>query len=78
MGVVLFFGGWQGPFLPAPLWFAIKTFVLAGLVLWGGRFLPRLRHDQMLTLCWKILLPASLVNITLVGILTLVLTGGSR
>jgi NADH-quinone oxidoreductase subunit H len=78
MGVVLFFGGWQGPLLPAPLWFAIKTFVLAGLVLWGGRFLPRLRHDQILTLSWKILLPAALLNITLVGILTLVLTGGSR
>ena len=78
MGVVLFFGGWQGPLLPAPLWFAIKTLVLAGLVLWGGRFLPRMRHDQILTLSWKILLPAALLNITLVGILTLVLTGGSR
>ena len=78
MGVILFFGGWQGPFLPAPLWLAIKTFLLAAVVLWLGRFLPRLRNDQMLTLCWKILLPASLVNITLVGILTLLIPGGSR
>jgi len=78
MGVVLFFGGWQGPGLPAPLWFALKTLALAALVLWGARFLPSLRHDQILSLSWKMLLPASLVNITLVGILTLVLTGGSR
>ena len=78
MGVLLFFGGWQGPFLPAPLWFLLKTFILAAIVLWIGRFLPRLRNDQMLTLCWKILLPASLVNITLVGILTLIIPGGSR
>lgn len=78
MGVLLFFGGWQGPFLPAPLWFILKTFILAASVLYIGRFLPRLRNDQMLTLCWKILLPASLVNITLVGILTLIIPGGSR
>jgi NADH-quinone oxidoreductase subunit H len=78
MGVVLFFGGWQGPLLPAPLWLVIKTLLLAGLVLWLARFIPRVRHDQILSLSWKILLPASLVNVTLVGILTLVLTGGNR
>ena len=78
MGVLLFFGGWQGPLLPAPIWFMLKTFLLAASVLWIGRFLPRLRNDQMLTLCWKILLPASLVNITLVGILTLLIPGGGR
>lgn len=77
MGVLLFFGGWQGPLLPPSLWFVLKTFALAALVLWLGRFLPKLRHDQMLTLCWKILLPASLLNITLVGILTLIIPGGS-
>jgi len=77
MGILLFFGGWQGPLLPGPLWFVLKTLVLSALVLWAGRFLPRLRHDQILTLSWKILLPASLVNITLVGILTLVIPGGS-
>src|SRR6266702_2843091 len=62
MGVVLFFGGWQGPLLPAPLWLVLKTLALSILVLLGGRFLPRLRHDQMLALSWKVLLPASLVN----------------
>lgn len=77
MGVVLFFGGWQGPLLPAPLWFVLKTFALSAIALWGGHLLPRLRHDQMLTLSWKILLPASLVNITLVGILTLIVPGGN-
>jgi NADH-quinone oxidoreductase subunit H len=78
MGVILFFGGWQGPLLPAPLWFVLKTFALCALVLWGARFLPRLRHDQILSLSWKILLPASLINITLVGILTLIIPGGSQ
>ncbi|MEO8953676.1 MAG: complex I subunit 1 family protein [Ktedonobacteraceae bacterium] len=77
MGVLLFFGGWQGPLLPPTLWFILKTLALAAIVMWIGRFLPRLRHDQMLTLCWKMLLPASLLNITLVGILVLIIPGGS-
>ena len=76
MAVVLFFGGWQGPLLPPPFWFVLKTAGLMALVLWASRFAPRLRHDQMLTLAWKILLPASLVNIMLVGILVLLLPGG--
>ncbi len=75
MGVVLFFGGWQGPGLPGPIWFLVKTVALATVLLWGGRFLPRVRHDQMLSLAWKILLPASLVNVALVGILILVFPG---
>src|SRR6266567_4919783 len=76
MGVVLFFGGWQGPFLPPPLWVVLKQFGLSALVLWVTRFLPRLRSDQMLTFSWKVLLPASLLNITLVGILALIIPGG--
>lgn len=76
MGVVLFFGGWQGPLLPAPLWLVLKTFALAALVLWGTSYIPRLRVDQMLVFSWKVLLPASLLNITLVGILALIIPGG--
>jgi len=71
MGVVLFFGGWHGPWLPAPVWFLIKTLALAALLLWAGHRMPRLRHDQTLALAWKILLPASLVNVALVGIIVL-------
>lgn len=78
MGVVLFFGGWHGPYLPPPFWFVLKTFSLAALVLWAARRFPRLRHDQMLSLSWKLLLPASLVNVMLVGVLALILPGGTR
>ena len=73
MGVVLFLGGGNGPLLPAPVWFILKTAALAAFTLWASRYAPRLRHDQMLTLSWKILLPASLVNIALVGVLALLL-----
>jgi len=72
MGVVLFLGGGDGPLLPAPLWFFVKTVALAGVTLYAARRFPRLRHDQMLSLSWKILLPASLVNVAIVGVLILV------
>jgi NADH-quinone oxidoreductase subunit H len=76
MGVVLFLGGWHGPLLPGSAWFLIKTLALAMLLLRVGRFLPRLRHDQMLSLAWKVLLPASLINVALVGIVALLWPGG--
>ena len=76
-GVTLFFGGWQGPFLPGPVWFTLKTLGLTALVTALSRFVPRLRHDQMLTLCWKVLVPASLVNIGIVGVLALFVFGGA-
>lgn len=76
LGATLFLGGWRGPLLPGPLWFALKTLGLAALVLVAARRLPRLRQDQMLSLAWKILLPASLVNVALVGVLALVLPAG--
>ena len=73
IAVVLFLGGGNGPLLAAPVWFVLKTCPLAAVTLWATRFVPRLRHDQLLTLSWKILLPASLLNITVVGVLTLLL-----
>jgi NADH-quinone oxidoreductase subunit H len=78
LGVVVFLGGWQGPVLPGPVWFLLKALSLAALALWAVRFVPRLRHDQMLALAWKILLPASLVNVALVGILILFIPGVSQ
>jgi len=60
--VILFLGGWLGPtFLPPVLWFAIKTTVVITLMMWIRWTLPRLRIDQMMGFCWKLLVPASLV-----------------
>ncbi len=77
MGVTLFFGGWRGPWLPGPVWLALKTLALAAAVLWGSRRLPRLRQDQMLAISWKVLLPASLVNVLWVGVFTFIIPGGA-
>jgi NADH-quinone oxidoreductase subunit H len=37
--------------------------------------LPRFRYDQVMDLCWKILLPLSLTNILVTGAVILALEG---
>jgi len=60
LAVVLFFGGWLGPGLPAPVWFTLKVLLLIGLMMWVRWTLPRLRIDQMMGFCWKLLVPLAL------------------
>ena len=60
-GVVLFFGGWLGPWLPGPIWFILKTLLLITVMMWIRWTVPRLRIDQMMAFAWKVLVPISLV-----------------
>jgi NADH-quinone oxidoreductase subunit H len=67
---VLFLGGWHGP-LSAHfgwLWTLIKTFVLAFVVIWLRVSYPRLREDQLQKLAWTWLIPLSLAQIALTGV----------
>jgi len=71
---VLFLGGWQGPGAAdyptlGALYFIAKSFLGYFLLVWARATLPRIRIDQMLDFCWKVLTPAMLA---LVGILVLV------
>jgi NADH-quinone oxidoreductase subunit H len=68
---VFFLGGWHGPFLPPPVWLLLKIFVVALIMIWIRGTLPRLRYDQLMALGWKVLIPASLVNIVLTGAIML-------
>ncbi len=68
LGATLFFGGWQGPFLPSWLWFGLKTFVLVFVIIWLRGTFPRLRVDQLMGYAWKFLLPMALVNILAAGV----------
>lgn len=89
VGVVLFFGGWQIPFVAAEtlgasifvdgviVWEALawtaasfgmlmaKTSVGVFVVLWLRWTLPRVRIDQMMSLCWKYLVPIGMVLVIL-------------
>ena len=65
---VFFLGGWHGPLLPPIVWLMIKIFVVAVIMIWIRGTLPRLRYDQLMALGWKVLIPASLINIVLTGV----------
>jgi NADH-quinone oxidoreductase subunit H len=64
---VFFLGGWRGPMLPAPVWLFIKIIIVSLVMIWIRGTLPRLRYDQLMALGWKVLVPASLINILLTG-----------
>lgn len=67
LAATLFFGGWQGPWLPSWIWFFLKTIAFILVMIWFRGTLPRLRVDQMMGLAWKFLVPMTLINILLVG-----------
>lgn len=48
--------------------FVLKLVVLIWLQLMIRWSLPRFRYDQIMQLCWKVLLPLSLLNILLTGV----------
>ena len=83
----VFLGGWH-PILfedalkdaLSPFWFAavaaaafvVKMIVMMWLQLTIRWLLPRFRYDQIQKLCWKILLPAALVNVFVTAAVLLV------
>ena len=72
----LWFGGWQGPGVDAipllgVLWFTLKVYAFIVVMMWIRATLPRLRIDQLMSFCWKGLIPMALVNIVAVATLAL-------
>ncbi len=69
---VFYLGGWLGPFLPPWTWSALKTLAVAAVMLFAGRYVPRVREAHFLAWCWKLGIPLALLNIFYVGVLLLV------
>ncbi len=78
--VTLFFGGWLPPFpnthalrflyyVPAWMWFFLKSFVFLYLFIWIRATLPRYRYDQLMRLGWKVLIPLAIANLVVTGII---------
>ena len=83
LGVVIFLGGWNTP-LPnigparfadwttGPIWGVfwtlIKSLLIVGVQIWIRWTLPRFRADQLMTLCWKILIPLAFVCMAISGL----------
>ena len=74
MIVTLFFGGWLGPWLPPLLWFLIKTFAVIAMFILLRASLPRPRYDQLMAYGWKFMLPLTLVNLLITGVVVLART----
>ena len=76
----LWLGGWHGPLtdihpLLGPvlgvLWFTLKTYFLVLVFMWIRATLPRFRIDQLMSLCWKLLIPVTLTNVMVTAVLLL-------
>lgn len=72
--VTLFLGGWQVPMIPwitdsavglnalQALTFVAKSYLGVIIMMWIRATLPRIRVDQLMTTCWKYLLPIAFFN----------------
>jgi NADH-quinone oxidoreductase subunit H len=78
LGAVLFLGGWWFPGFDAdasalnvigPIVMLVKVLMLSFVIFWVRFTYPRLREDQLQKFAWKMLIPLSLVNILVTGIL---------
>ncbi|MBI2324796.1 MAG: NADH-quinone oxidoreductase subunit NuoH [Chloroflexi bacterium] len=74
----LWFGGWQGPGVDSGpvtgpvlglLWFTLKTYAFILVFMWIRATLPRLRIDQLMSFCWKLLIPLTLLNLAVTATL---------
>ena len=63
VATALFLGGWKGPVASGSWWFLLKLYVLLVTMIWFRWTYPRTRFDQLLNLCWKWLLPLSILNL---------------
>ena len=79
--VLLFLGGWDCPLLREPAvggigWVAVKASVyvtkvalLLFVMMWIRWTLPRLRFDQLMKLCWRSLIPITIVMLLVTSVL---------
>ena len=68
MAATVFLGGPMGPWLPGPLWLALKSALVLALLVAASHGLARLPPSRMLTLLWTVLLPLSFVGLVAAGI----------
>lgn len=69
--VPLYLGGGAGPLLPAVAWSVLKIMAVAGVLCVTRHLVGRLRLDWFMRVAWVWLIPLSLLNLFLVGLVML-------
>jgi hypothetical protein len=54
-------------------WLVLKIAVFIFVYYWLRWTLPRFRYDQLMGLCWKVFLPATIANILIISVLKLLI-----
>ncbi len=66
---IIFMGGYNDMwFIPGALAMLLKVSFWIFLFLWVRAAWPHIRPDQLMWLCWKVLMPLSLINVLITGI----------
>ncbi len=66
--VLIFLGGFNDMwFIPGGIAIILKVMFLIFLFLWTRASWPHVRPDQLMWLCWKILMPLAVVNVVITG-----------
>ena len=75
IATTIFFGAWLSPFgitesipILGVFWFLGKTLMIVFLMMWFRWTFPRLRVDQLMYTCWKVLTPFSFAVLMIVAI----------
>ncbi|MBT2226880.1 complex I subunit 1 family protein [Nonomuraea sp. NEAU-A123] len=69
--VPLFLGGGAGPLLPAWAWTLVKTVAVLVLLVVARHRLPAVRMDRFMGFSWLVLIPLTLAQLLVVGIVVL-------
>ena len=69
--VLLFLGGWSGPFLTGNweiIWFLAKVYAVILVIFWIRGTFPRLRIDQLMAFAWKVMVPLSFLLVVMTAV----------
>lgn len=80
LATVCFLGGWTIPwyitkilpflnYVPGIVWFLVKIYAFIFFYYWIRATVPRYRYDQLMAIGWKILIPVALLNLTVTGLI---------
>jgi NADH-quinone oxidoreductase subunit H len=73
LAALIFMGGFNDLwFIPGAIAIILKVMFLIFFFLWTRAAWPHVRPDQLMWLCWKVLMPLALINVVVTGLVLMV------